>query len=142
MGLVGVRNSQWEFIVNPIVDVSSGPGSEADFAPAMRVARNLRDDRFIGLEYYSDFGKIGSFLPLQQQSQQLFVVTDFKVSKIDVEFGAGYGFTTGSDRFTLKAILGYGFPVPGSEGNSAPLPLKMGAPSRSLLNAWAQNPAN
>src|ERR1700761_8867798 len=126
--IIGVRNKEWEFIVNPIVDVGFGPNGEADFAPAARLARNLGEDRFIGLEYYSDFGKIGSFLPLQQQSQQLFVVTDFEVSKIEVELGAGYGFTTGSDRFTLKAILGYTFPVPGSEGgdNSSPSSLKMG----------------
>jgi len=110
--IVGVRNSQWEFIVNPIVDVSSGPGSEADFAPAMRVARNLGEDRFIGLEYYSDFGKIGNFLPLQQQSQQLFAVTDFKVNA---------------------------FPVPGksdSSGGSSPpnAPLAMGTSARPSQN--------
>jgi hypothetical protein len=142
--IIGVRNSQWEFIVNPIVDLSFGPGGEADFAPAVRLARNLGEDRFIGLEYYADFGKIGSFLPLQQQSQQLFVVTDFKIGKIDMELGAGYGFTSGSDRFTLKAIIGYAFPVPGNNGEdtSSPSSLKMGTPSRSLQSAWAPNPAN
>jgi hypothetical protein len=140
--IIGVRNKEWEFIVNPIVDVSFGANGEADFAPAVRLARNLGEDRFIGLEYYADFGKIGSFLPRQEQNQQLFAVTDFKISKIDVELGAGHGFTLGSDRFVVKAILGYAFPVPGSDGNSAPLPLKMGAPTRSLQNAWAQNPAN
>jgi hypothetical protein len=140
--IIGVRNAQWEFIVNPIVDLSFGAAGEADFAPAVRLARNLGEDRFIGLEYYADFGRIGSFLPLEQQSQQLFVVTDFKVSKIDVELGAGYGFTPGSDRFTIKAILGYAFPVLGNDGNSLPSPLKMGAPSRSLQNASALNPAN
>jgi hypothetical protein len=127
-----VRNSEWEFIVNPIVDVSFGSGGESDFAPAVRLARNLGQDRFIGLEYYADFGKIGSFLPLQhQQNQQLFAVADFKLSKIDVELGAGYGFTMGSDRFVLKAILGYAFPVPRKSGedNSSPTSLKMGAPS-------------
>jgi hypothetical protein len=142
--IIGVRNSEWEFIVNPIVDVSFGPGGQADFAPAVRLARNLGEDRFIGLEYYADFGKIGSFLPQQEQSQQLFLVADFKVSKIDVELGAGYGFTTGSDRFVLKAILGYAFPVPGKSGggDSAPAPLKMGTPSRSLQSAWTLNPGN
>jgi hypothetical protein len=142
--IIGVRNKEWEFIVNPIVDVSFGPGGEADFAPAMRLARNLGEDRFIGLEYYADFGKIGSFLPLQEQNQQLFVVADFKVSKMDVELGAGYGFTTGSDRFVLKAILGYAFPVPGKNGgeDSTPASLKMGTPSRSLQSAWPLNPAN
>jgi hypothetical protein len=140
--IIGVRNKEWEFIVNPIVDVSFGAGGESDFAPAVRLARNLGEDRFIGLEYYADFGKIGSFLPPERQSQQLFAVTDFKVSKIDVELGAGYGFTAGSDRFTIKAILGYAFPVPGNDGNSSPSPLKMGAPSRSIQNASALNPVN
>ena len=61
--IVGVRNSQWEFIVNPIVDVSFGAGGEADFAPALRLARNLGNDWYVGVEYYGDFGKIGDFLP-------------------------------------------------------------------------------
>jgi hypothetical protein len=63
--IIGVRNKEWEFIINPIVDVGFGSNGEADFAPAVRLARNLGEDRFIGLEYYADFGKIGSFLPLQ-----------------------------------------------------------------------------
>ncbi len=127
--IVGVRNAQWEFIVNPIVDVSFGPGGEADFAPAVRLARNLGEDRFIGLEYYSDFGRIGDFLPLQQQSQQLFAVTDFKLNALDVELGVGYGFTTGSDRLMVKAIIGYAFPVPGKSADNASAqntPLAMG----------------
>jgi hypothetical protein len=142
--IIGLRNAEWEFIVNPIVDLSFGAGGEADFAPAVRLARNLGNDRFIGLEYYADFGKIGSFLPVQEQNQQLFAVTDFKLSKLDVELGAGYGFTMGSDRFVIKAILGYAFPVPGKAGadDSSPVPLKMGTASRSLQNAWALNPAN
>ncbi len=42
--IIGVRNKEWEFIVNPIVDVSFGPGGEADFAPAVRLARDLGED--------------------------------------------------------------------------------------------------
>jgi hypothetical protein len=133
--IIGVRNAEWEFIVNPIVDVSFGSGGEADFAPAVRLARNLGEDRFIGLEYYSDFGKIGDFLPLQKQSQQLFAVTDFKVDKFDVQLGAGYGFTMGSDRFVLKAIIGYAFPAPdkGNQPNQHASSLKMGTGSRYPL---------
>jgi hypothetical protein len=142
--IMGVRNKEWEFIVNPIVDLSFGSShGEADFLPAVRLARNLGQGRFIGLEYYADFGKIGDFLPLKEQSQQLFAVTDFKVNKIDVELGAGFGLTPGSDRFIVKAILGYAFPVPGktAETDSSPM-LKMGAPSRSLPDAWTLNSAN
>ena len=136
--IVGVRNAQWEFIVNPIVDVSFGSRGETDFAPALRLARNLGNDWFVGLEYYGDYGKIGDFLPLQQQSQQLFAVTDFKAGVVDVELGVGYGFTGGSDRLVAKAIIGYAFPVPGkgSDGNTAPK-LSMGTAARSTQEAWS-----
>jgi len=136
--IVGVRNAQWEFIVNPIVDVSFGSRGEADFAPALRLARNLGNDWYVGLEYYGDYGKIGDFLPLQQQSQQLFAVTDFKAGVVDVELGVGYGFTGGSDRLVAKAIIGYAFPVPGkgSDGNTAPK-LSMGTAARATQDAWS-----
>jgi hypothetical protein len=53
--IIGVRNKEWEFIVNPIVDLSFGSShGEVDFAPAARLARNLGQVRFIGLEYYAD----------------------------------------------------------------------------------------
>lgn len=107
------------------------------FCPALQLARNLGDDRFIGLEYYADFGKIGNFLPLREQSQQLYAVTDFKVGKVDVELGLGYGFTPGSDGLTIKAIIGYAFPVSGKSddsGSSPNAPLAMGTPTRPSPN--------
>jgi len=128
--IIGVRNKDWEFIVNPIVDVSFGSSGEADFAPAMRLARNLGEDRFIGLEYYADFGQIGRFLPFEQQSHQLFAVTDFKVNPFDIELGLGYGLTPGSDRLVGKAIIGYAFPVPGQskDGSATPSSMTMANP--------------
>ncbi|MGA8688442.1 MAG: hypothetical protein WB662_00680 [Methyloceanibacter sp.] len=113
--IIGVRNEEWEFIVNPIVDSSFGAAGEADFAPELRLARNLGQDRFIGIEYYADLGQIGNFLPLNEQSHQVFAVTDFKLSKFDVELGIGYGLTSGSDRLVTKAIIGYAFPVMGEK---------------------------
>ncbi len=138
--IIGMRNAVWEFIANPIVDVGFGPGGEADFAPALRLARNLGQDRFIGLEYYADFGRIGYFLPLQEQYQALYAVTDFKVKTVDVELGIGHGFTPGSDGLVIKAIIGYAFPVPGKsgdDGSSQGTPLAMGTSTRSSPNAWS-----
>jgi len=114
--IIGVRNPDWEFIVNPILDLTFGEYGETDFAPAVRLARNLGEDRFLGVEYYADFGKIDDVLPLSQQSHQLFGVTDFKLADFDVELGLGYGLTPGSDRLIAKAIIGYAFPVPGKAG--------------------------
>lgn len=121
--IIGVRNKEWEFIVNPIVDLSFGMFGQQNFVPCLRLARNLGEDRFIGIEYYADFGQIGNFLPLQGQSHQIFAVTDFKLDKFDIELGVGYGLTPGSDRLVAKAIIGYAFPVPGKkEGESDYVP--------------------
>jgi len=112
--IIGVRNKEWEFIVNPIVDVGFGRFGEPDFAPAARLARKLAPDTYLGLEYYSDLGEIGNFGKLADQQHTLFLVTDFKLGVLDVNFGVGYGLTPASDRWVVKTILGYAFPVPGS----------------------------
>jgi hypothetical protein len=119
--IVGVRNSDYEFIVNPIVDVRFGKYGGADFAPAARLARKLGPDLFVGLEYYADFGEIGHFARLADQQHNLFVVTDFKLGDVGVNLGVGYGLTPASDRWVIKSIFGYAFPVPGSKpGTSEP----------------------
>ena len=117
--IIGVRNSEYEFIVNPIVDVGFGKYGEPDFAPAMRVARKLGQDLYAGLEYYADLGKIGDFPKLADQRHTLFAVTDFKLGVFDVDFGVGYGLTPQSDRWVVKTIIGYAFPVPGGKASES-----------------------
>jgi hypothetical protein len=120
--IIGVRNADWEFIVNPIVDVGFGKYGEADFAPAARLARKLGPALYAGLEYYSDFGEIGHFGKLADQQHTLFAVTDFQIGVLDVNFGIGYGLTPASDRFVVKTIVGYAFPVPGGNPTSERAP--------------------
>jgi hypothetical protein len=126
--IIGWRNPQWEFIVNPIVDLGFGRFGDIDFVPAARLARTFSKDFALGLEYYTDLGRPGSFFPFEQQSHQLFGVVDFKVGDVDVDFGLGYGLTSGSDRFIAKTILTYALPVAGkpeeSAGMKAPPTLK------------------
>jgi hypothetical protein len=112
--IIGIRNADYEFIVNPIVDIGFGKYGEERFTPAARLARKLGPDLFVGLEYYSDFGQIGSFLTPADQQHTLFAVTDFKVGDFGVNFGIGYGLTPASDRWVVKTIVGYAFPVPGA----------------------------
>jgi hypothetical protein len=121
--IIGLRNAEYELIVNPIVDIGFGKYGEADFAPAVRLARKFGPDLYAGFEYYSDFGKIGDFSRLAEQQHTLFAVTDFKAGIFDVNFGVGYGLTSSSDRWVVKSIIGYAFPVPGSKdiaGERAP----------------------
>ena len=128
--IIGVRNGDWEFIVNPIVDIGIGRLGEADFAPAARLARKLGPDLAIGLEYYADLGQIGNFLKLADQQHTLFAVTDFKLGVFGVNFGVGYGLTPASDRFVVKTIVGYAFPVPGGKPDA----------SERVANAGPVNP--
>jgi hypothetical protein len=117
--IIGWRNPQWEFIVDPIVDFGFGRFGDIDFVPAARLARTFSKDLAFALEYYTALGRPGSFLPLEEQSHQLFAVVDFKVGDIDVDFGLGYGLTPGADRFMAKTILSYAFPVAGKPEDSA-----------------------
>jgi hypothetical protein len=117
--IIGVRNADWEFIVNPIVDVGFGKYGEADFAPAVRLARKLDTDLFLGLEYYADFGEIGHFGRLPEQQHTLFAVSDFKVGVFDIDLGVGYGLTPASDRLVVKTIIGYAFPALGGTSNAS-----------------------
>ena len=120
--IIGVRQGDWEFIVNPIVDIGFGKYGEADFTPATRLAKALNPDFSIGLEHYADFGEIGNFKKLSDQQHLLFAVTDFKLGVFGVNFGVGYGLTPASDRFVIKTIVGYAFPVPDSKsGTSDPV---------------------
>jgi hypothetical protein len=121
--IIGVRNKDWEFIVNPIVDVDFSATGQTVFAPALRLARNLGEDRFIGMEYYENLGRLGN--------DQLYAVTDFKLGKVDVELGIGYGLTPESDRLVTKAIIGYAFPVPGKSSADE-------APTMSMTNPLAR----
>ena len=116
--IIGVRNKDWEFIVNPIVDFATGRYGEADFVPAARIARKLDKDFYIGVEYYGDYGKIGNFAPPSQQQQLLFAVTDFKLGVFDIEFGLGFGLTSGSDQMIAKTIISYAFPAPGAKSDT------------------------
>jgi len=124
--IIGIRNADYEFIVNPIVDIGFGKNGEADYAPAARVARKLDKDLFVCLEYYADFGEIGNFAKLADQQHTVIAVTDFKLGVFDVNFGIGYGLTPASDRWVIKSIVGYAFPVPGSNSSGSERPSASG----------------
>jgi len=134
--IIGIRNADYEFIVNPIVDIGFGRYGEADFAPAARLARKFGEDLFAGFEYYADFGKIGDFSKLADQQHTLFAVTDFKLGVFDVNFGVGYGLTPASDRFVVKTIVGYAFPVPGGTSGTSER-----ASASGPVNPMAHGPA-
>src|SRR3979411_1483392 len=117
--IIGIRNADYELIVNPIVDIGFGKYGEERFTPAARLAQKLGPDFSIGLEHYADFGEIGNFKKLSEQQHTLFAVTDFKLGVFGGNFGVAYGLTPASDRLVIKTIVGYAFPVPDSKSGTS-----------------------
>jgi hypothetical protein len=104
--IVGWRKGDYEFIINPIVDLGFGQNGGAEFVPAARFARKLGENLAVGVEYYTDLGPLQSWLPFNEQQHNVYAVVDFKIGRFDVNAGVGYGLTPGSDRLMYKMIIG------------------------------------
>jgi hypothetical protein len=104
--IIGIRKDDYEFIVNPIVDLGFGQNGDLVFAPAARFARNFGENFALGIEYYSDLGPFPNFVTLNEQQHNIYAVVDFKIGRFDVNAGVGYGLTPGSDRLMAKMIIG------------------------------------
>ena len=102
--IVGWHLAHADIIVNPIVDTSYDGVSNLEFVPSVRVAHGVSDRSAIAVETYSDFGPVHQFYRHSDQSQQIFGVFDRTTKLCDVEIGAGFGLTKGSDNFQLKLI--------------------------------------
>jgi len=104
---------RWYFAFNPALertwhgpDVRQGLG----FSPGVKVGYDFTRVISGGLEYYADYGRIGSFDSLHDQQQQIFAVTDLNVSpKWEINIGVGVGPTAATDHLIVKGILGRRF---------------------------------
>jgi hypothetical protein len=63
------------------VDVGFGVNGDVTFLPCARFARNFGENFALGLEYYTDLGRLQNFLPLNQQQHNLYGVVDFKIGR-------------------------------------------------------------
>ncbi|HWB31699.1 MAG TPA: hypothetical protein VG714_00850 [Acidobacteriaceae bacterium] len=104
---------RWYFAVNPALERTwHGPGvaEGLDFAPGAKVGYDFTKQINAGIEYYADYGRLGSPASLHEQQQQIFAVTDLNVSpKWEINFGVGVGPTASTDHIIVKGILGYRF---------------------------------
>ena len=104
--IFGFRKGDYEFIVNPIVDIGLGATATTRSRRPPRFARKFSENFSFGVEYYTDLGPIQNMLPFNEQQHNLYAVVDFKVGRFDVNAGVGYGLTPGSDRLMAKMIIG------------------------------------
>jgi hypothetical protein len=99
--------------INPALERAlHGPGVHDgfQFTPGVKVGWDFTKVVSAGVEYYAVYGDITDILPLHEQQQQIFLVSDLNVSpKWEINFGAGIGPTAATDRWIIKGILGRRF---------------------------------
>jgi hypothetical protein len=109
--IFGWRTTNWLFVVNPIFGFDASPGFS--HVPSLEIAtkinRKVSESLSIGWERYNDRGPYNKMLPLANQGLVNYVVLDYEGSDFDVNFGVGRGSTDVSDKWTVKAIVGYSF---------------------------------
>jgi hypothetical protein len=104
--IIGAHLGRWDLIYNPIVDTNYTGGVKGlQYNPAGRMAYNFNDKWALALEEYDGFGPLRAFVPQDQQFHETWLTVDRKGGFVDVETGAGVGWSGGADRVTLKLML-------------------------------------
>src|SRR5258705_1570190 len=104
----GYRADAWLVSVNPVFGWDLSPGFRSgtpDFSLRVQATHNVAEKTALGLEYYSEMGKLSDILPLAQQSNTLFAVVDTAFKSLGINFGIGRGLTGSADKWTVKAIF-------------------------------------
>jgi len=107
-GIMGWRNEDWLFAVNPVWDWNVSPNFfsiDPEFTASFKLTHKVVEGLFAGIEYYGDLGAVAHIAPLEQEDQRLYAVVDVDMKPYVFNFGVGYGFTRQADAWTIKAII-------------------------------------
>jgi hypothetical protein len=109
--IIGWRDDDWLLSFNPILDADlSGAGShKPSFETAFKIARAIRGNTMLGIEYYGEYGPLGNFAPAGERPTYLYATLDADLGGIDVNFGVGRGVRGAEDRWVVKAIVALPF---------------------------------
>jgi hypothetical protein len=107
--ILGWRNDDWLLAINPIFGFAYSPGvpHTPGLEIATKVTRKVKDGLSLGWERYNERGPYNQFLPFNQQMLVNYLVADIEAHGYDFNLGIGKGQTTASDKWTLKAIIGF-----------------------------------
>ena len=106
--IMGYKGKDWIFSFNPILDwdLSDGLQSwEPTFVPSVKLAKEVSKGLSLGVEYYSDLGKLAHIEPWDKQDNRIYGTIDVDMKPLVFNFGIGRGLTEASDKWTVKAIV-------------------------------------
>lgn len=101
-----------DFVVNPALERALGAttGSEVEFEPRGKIARNFGDEGSVALEYYTTLGPLNSFEPRSQQIHQVFASIEKELhERWEFALSFGRGLTAASDRSVIATRIEYNF---------------------------------
>jgi hypothetical protein len=117
----GSGMTDWAYEIRPILDKPVGKhyfsfnptfdGSftlhEVSFSPNIKYAFAVNSKYALGIEYYGVVGDPFKWDKFDQQTHQVYAVTDLSIDpKYEINFGIGFGVTESSDVCNIKLILG------------------------------------
>ncbi len=106
--IAGWKNEDWLLAANPIFGWPLSDGQRQrtpDGTIAIKAARSVAKGLALGVEYYSDYGKVSKVLPLDARDNKLFLALDYEGKPFAFNFGIGRGQTGAADKWTVKAII-------------------------------------
>lgn len=109
--MLGWRTPEWLLAINPVLswDLSDGAERRTGYGFGLKGSREVGDGLALGLEYYTDQGKLGRHDPWNQQNNKLFVVADIDRKPWGFNLGVGKGLSGDTEKLTLKGIVEVGF---------------------------------
>jgi hypothetical protein len=110
--ILGWRNPDWLFAANPVLDWSlNGPqrGGRPEFNPSFKAARTVAEGLALGLEYFTELGRLGRPAPHAEQPRTLYVAMELDRGPLPLHFAIGRGLNDAADKWTVKAIFEFSF---------------------------------
>jgi hypothetical protein len=106
-GIYGWRTQHWLFAANLNIDRSLARSDAATAELDTKIARDVGRSSQLGVEFYSELGKVTDPGPLSAFSQTIYAVLDTELAGFEINAGLGWGLTAAADHAVIKLIVGH-----------------------------------
>lgn len=105
--IIGHYSGDWLISLNPNMELDlTGRSQMPVLSPGLKVTRQVMENVHMGVEHYADFGDLNHFAPGREQGHTTYLVTDVSAGNYRFHVGIGHGWTSPTDAWMLKVILG------------------------------------
>jgi len=110
-GVLGMRRGDWLLALNPILNrpLNNVPGvdNRVNFDLFGKAMRSFGEHLALGVEHYSELGRLRRLEFGPDSGQTTFLVAEFKTkSDVEIQIGVGHGWTSPVDKRVFKVMLG------------------------------------